>query len=713
MHHTLGLKFKEGDMYEGQKDKESFKALASTKVKAGVCTGCGLFADPQCEDNLLKQTDVLIVGAFPMQDDVSKGVFRSMGGRITRNIIQDVLKDLPNTSKPSVAYTYAVKCYPESAKFKPSVEVVEKCSQFLSGIVERTSPKIVVTLGSIALRGTGCKQTFSTVRGHPFVQSFGDFSVQIMPTFHPAEVMKAPGKTVTFSEDIRRAFDLAMGKQEIAKTFELDLPIEASEVVATLAKIKTEIEESPKDLVPVAIDVETTGLEPQNPVQRMIMVSLSHRVGYGMAFPFEHRQKEYTPEELQGIRDGLQAILTHPKVQLGGHNIKFDTKWIRFKYVFQMPPPVFDTMLIEHLLDEDKKGLYSLKDLTLAYFPEFGKYEKELHGILDDLQKKFNEEASNASKQYREDKRAALINHFYSQDDQTISRQIAEFVNAGFITITDGTKLMPTKTSRNKKTGEFTKTFLAKTYSVLNRVPDDRLPRMEGEPPEKARKVTFEDVPLPVLIRYAAMDALLTMGILQLQVKGMTQDWVVVKEAEKELQVRSPNYVIDTKPLGWPLKNIIMPMSDVISDMEYNGIKVDRDLIRSYISILEEKIAESEEIMKQEIGYPFNPASSPDLQKILFEDLGYTPIKESQKTQLPSTDADVLNELNRQKESPFLTQLLGYRKLTKCKSTYLENWLKMSEKTGKIHCNFNLNGTATGRLSSSSPNLYVGGCKSY
>jgi DNA polymerase-1 len=117
--------------------------------------------------------------------------------------------------------------------------------------------------------------------------------------------------------------------------------------------------------------------------------------------------------------------------------------------------------------------------------------------------------------------------------------------------------------------------------------------------------------------------------------------------------------------------------------------------------------------MKQEIGYPFNPASSQDLQKILFEDLGYTPIKESQKTQLPSTDADVLNELNRQKESPFLTQLLGYRKLTKCKSTYLENWLKMSEKTGKIHCNFNLNGTATGRLSSSSPNLYVGGCKSY
>jgi DNA polymerase-1 len=148
-----------------------------------------------------------------------------------------------------------------------------------------------------------------------------------------------------------------------------------------------------------------------------------------------------------------------------------------------------------------------------------------------------------------------------------------------------------------------------------------------------------------------------------------------------------------------------MKLLPVLMDMEYNGIKVDSAFFRDMSRRFSEQLMEIERAIYDEAGMEFNINSPQQLGYVLFEKLQLPVQKKTVKTKSYSTDVTVLTKLSSLPHKiPRL--LLRYRTLSKLKSTYLDALVNMVDPaTGRIHTSFNQTVAATGRLSSSNPNL--------
>lgn len=148
--------------------------------------------------------------------------------------------------------------------------------------------------------------------------------------------------------------------------------------------------------------------------------------------------------------------------------------------------------------------------------------------------------------------------------------------------------------------------------------------------------------------------------------------------------------------------NIEMPLVEVLSEMQYEGIQIDKDELEEFGVTLKQNIEELTQEIYTLSGTEFNINSPKQLGEVLFEKLELPVIKKT-KTGY-STDVDVLEKLK--KEHPVIEKILEYRSLTKLNSTYVEG-LKpyINPVTGRIHSYFHQTITATGRISSTEPNL--------
>jgi len=145
-----------------------------------------------------------------------------------------------------------------------------------------------------------------------------------------------------------------------------------------------------------------------------------------------------------------------------------------------------------------------------------------------------------------------------------------------------------------------------------------------------------------------------------------------------------------------------MPLVPVLARMELKGVKVDKEKLEVMEKILDAKIKELEKEIYELAGEKFNINSPKQLSHVLFERLKLKPIKKT-KTGF-STDVEVLAQLAL--EHPLPEKILYYRQLTKLRSTYVQGLISMiNPETKRIHTSFNQAVTATGRLSSSEPNL--------
>lgn len=159
---------------------------------------------------------------------------------------------------------------------------------------------------------------------------------------------------------------------------------------------------------------------------------------------------------------------------------------------------------------------------------------------------------------------------------------------------------------------------------------------------------------------------------------------------------------LEEKNLTTVLKNIEMPLIEVLNSMEEEGIMISPE----YFHKFGEEVGEKLEILEKEIykiaGGSFNLNSPKQLAEVLFINLNIAPVKKT-KTGL-STNVEVLEELEARGEE-IAKYILEYRKLSKLKSTYIDALPKAVDENNRIHTSFNQTGTATGRLSSSDPNL--------
>ena len=184
---------------------------------------------------------------------------------------------------------------------------------------------------------------------------------------------------------------------------------------------------------------------------------------------------------------------------------------------------------------------------------------------------------------------------------------------------------------------------------------------------------------------------------------------ISVRYAGRELDGAEAVYQL-FKPLDEKLKelgmeklyySIELPLCLVLAEMEKTGFFVDRKALFDFGESLNSGIAALQESIWREAGHAFNINSPKQLGEVLFDEL-MLPSGKKTKTGW-STNADVLEKLRG--KHPIVDQVLEYRMLTKLKSTYADGLLKVISPDGRIHTNFQMTVTATGRLSSTEPNL--------
>lgn len=194
-------------------------------------------------------------------------------------------------------------------------------------------------------------------------------------------------------------------------------------------------------------------------------------------------------------------------------------------------------------------------------------------------------------------------------------------------------------------------------------------------------QILFSQVPLDKACDYAAEDADLTLQLHQrLRPRVLKERMVTVYETLER------------------------PLVPVLAAMERAGIAVDRGTLEELRSDFEARMAALETRIHGLAGRPFNLSSPAQLGTILFEELGLTPGGKTRVKKSASTSHAVLEELAGQGHE-IASSMIAWRQVQKLLSTYIEALLERSRATGRVHTSYHMTGAATGRLSSSDPNL--------
>ncbi len=149
-------------------------------------------------------------------------------------------------------------------------------------------------------------------------------------------------------------------------------------------------------------------------------------------------------------------------------------------------------------------------------------------------------------------------------------------------------------------------------------------------------------------------------------------------------------------------RDVELPLLPVLGDMEEIGVRVDRGFLRRAGAVLGGRLAELEREVHRLAGFEFNLNSPQQLGALLFEKMNLPQGKKTRKTGTWSTDGEVLNEL---RGVPLVEKVIEHRAIKKLLSTYVEALLAGLDENDRVHTSFNQTVTATGRLSSSNPNL--------
>jgi len=705
--------------------------------KGKPCKGCPRYDNKRCtpsSPNVSKPFDLLVIADQP--DDksgVNNMPFLGHAGRIVKTAIT-MLRQKPEFKFVECRYTYAVQCMDEE-DVAPNKEVLTACSTYLTSTIFSTRPKIIVAMGAAVMRQLGFKGKHRDARGKFFKHP--KYNAQVLVTFSQKALLAKPGLFETFKLDLQNAFERSQRGPDEEVTLEkisgkYIIPKTVEEAVAVCDDIINYAKKGDPENWAISVDTETTTLHPEKKSAKIIGFCFGWGEGLATTILYEHPHapQEYL-DRLAEIREVIQRVLGTFKPKIF-HNAKFDLKFIELKDGFVVRNVVWDTLLGEHLLDEDKKGSYGLKALTAGWLPKYCGYEDKLYDILmlqagisqvEATDKEIKDQEVSLQedhpeflallRQYREElvvhtrelKERALAMAEYTQamEDYTfIKAHLAGQQAAWKVVVSDWPKGKRGKPKKPVKW--FTKPKKPKAIKKPKRPKD---PRTKKEK-QISKDAGFENVPVRDLQIYGAVDADVTRQLTRVQKVR------IAKEGSKVARL---------------MRSHAIPATRVLGAMEYEGLKVDRP----YIAVLDEglrKIVNSTESELYQMagtvkldGTPLNLNHAGSLANVLYN-WGWThpdgtkmePYEVLAKTKKgqPSTSAKLLGPLveyqDEDKKVPtqksyFLERLLRWRKSSKALNTFLANVRVLSKRDGFLHTQFHLNGTGTGRLSSSDMNM--------
>lgn len=218
--------------------------------------------------------------------------------------------------------------------------------------------------------------------------------------------------------------------------------------------------------------------------------------------------------------------------------------------------------------------------------------------------------------------------------------------------------------------------YLAETYLNYRTIPIESLIGPKGK-----NQRSMRTVPVEKICEYAAEDADITLQLRNLFAPKLLSEGL--------------------EPLFYDVE---MPLVYVLAEMEYTGVMLDRKALKQSSEVLSKEIVALEQAIYQLAGTEFNINSAKQVGEVLFDKLKIEEKAKKTKTGSYSTSEDILEKLRN--KHPIVGKLLEYRGLKKLLSTYIDALPELiNPETGKIHTSFNQTVTATGRLSSTNPNL--------
>lgn len=719
-----------------------FNKKGSAQVEG--CASCPAFKDthyfPYHSGDSMP--DLIVLGDVPEAPKMSfiNGVrqwkhtyhdaFEEDGAKVIKLAIKKIKEENKHYSGLAVKYLYAVKCSTDSIK----KSIIASCNIFLKNEIHKIidnhhklgSPTnlVILACGTHSLTALGVPvKSENEAMGRIFDCTFMGYNFKVVFTRSISAWAASSGKFSSLKADVTRALELVRSNViKVKPRVEIEAKYVYPKSIEEVTNLVDEIINYSNGVVEpqkwaISSDTETNTLYPYKDGLKCIAFSSAWDDGKSTTIPLWHKNNKYSPEEAW---EHVKRLLLSGKPTIW-HNGKYD-----YKVLWKLGLPMnfiantaWDSLLAEHILEEDKKGQYSLKFLVKQFFPEMSGYEDKLHDFLEKHDDSFTEKEKKKIIEIPEIIKAALedlsLKATFSVKalEKKLNLLEAEDPNA---------KLMRLVINA-KKNGEF------KTQEQVLK--------------EKAKKPGgFEEIPLDELCFYAAVDADATRRLALLQNKRMIiEQHDVIKKREvikKKLQFLPPSmqkYKVDVlcedpNPSRTLLVRDYLPRQHALSKVEYQGVRIDRDYIQTGIKQLENTILTTEQQIFKLCGESFKVNSSKVLSGFLFKSgVGYThpdpALAEEMVKSHPDeviykngkimykaprytkrgaeqTNEAALKHLVAKYQCPLANLILSYRKAFKAKNSFFVNIEKLSREDGFIHPNYNLNGTATGRLSSNS-----------
>jgi uracil-DNA glycosylase family 4 len=712
-------------------------------VKPSSCVGCPSYSsDKMTMGKGVRPADIVFVGSMPPPWG---GLYSDKGGQILKYMLKTLVHEGSELERKACLnmqanhfLMYAVCCPGSKVN-----DTVDKCKSSVTGsMLLMAQPKVVVALGVEACHFMGISGNITDIRGTIHEVNFLGTKIKVIPTLPLSMLEDKPGLFAIAKNDLRKAAITAFGNklddinlEDLVKGY--DIPSTLEEAKQVLTKY-AEYSEPGRDIsnTMMALDFETTTLFPWNQQGRVIAMSGS--VGPGKAFSVwvDHKESSYS---FRDIAPYVVKVLSsnHPKCWW---NYKYDYGIARFcltsrildiassdatfksyfesiagitlNYLAEKGPvnnTRWDGMLGEHMLHEDKKGFYSLKEVVTESYPSLVGYEEKLHDLLGEA--KELKLANELESYILRDPNTSLGIEMY---DDSPGQQGFELTKVESVKAT--IKSLKSK-ARLKKTSEVERAALSDAATILDNwnssVEDelkmakknieswfrssDSAAKSNGDP--RLELITFEDVRSDVMLPYAAIDADLTWRISYKQRIDCNKEDPQAKAAQEDrpalIKLMDAHYI---------------PLTEVLSEMQVEGVRIDREFLQNNLKLLSEKESHLEgEILsriKSDLNLDLEATalnSTKELSNIFIAGYGLPKLKLTDGGEA-STDKDTM-EKYKELGNPVASLIVDYRDIAKAKSTYVGAFLDLSSYDGRIHGAIHLNGTATGRASSSSPNL--------
>ena len=305
--------------------------------------------------------DIFIMGEAPgMAEQKTGKAFQGRAGKLLE-------KELKNVDINNVFVSNSVLCRPTEfdekrnriKDRKPTKKELECCFSNIEAQLNHVKPKVIVPLGATATQRLGVRGTITKQRGNKIENDYGT----IIPTFHPAYILRAPQNKEMFVSDLQYVKSQVDGEEEKKGDYKIIKDInEFKWVIDRL----NEVDE-------FAFDIETTGFYFYK--HDILGIGFSWKKYTGVYIPLIVGGEEYWANSQLSVIDDLKRVMENSAKKYA-HNGKFDVKFINHHWDCNVKNFSIDTMLLHYILDENTR--HGLKELSDTYY-------RDLRGYSDDL----------------------------------------------------------------------------------------------------------------------------------------------------------------------------------------------------------------------------------------------------------------------------------------------------------------------------------------